>query len=496
MDKGMEKNIRDSLQNLEVTPPKGSWDAISNRLENKRRNRRLYFWILPFSAFLLLATTTLHIQNQQKSKNLVNASSPTPLNPEKEKALENSDELKDMAEPQENISIVSNKEEPQKFTKPSKSPSNLKRVAPSVRPQENSVAPENTSHSTKESHTESSEKITTTLNTRNEPFRISPKEFSWNENLKLEPLPLITPSPPSLDAFNSLSRYGLFIGVAYSPMWASSELVGPSDVPIQRTILQKNLIDQKIIDYDINQNTGHQLNLYLGKSLGRKWDVIVGASYNKWSGNLDMYLQNTYEVSTTFTREHVDEETIKTIVELTQDPNKNHSGLSLIINQNEGLVKGKPTDSISKNQPIKREITQTKTTISYEEVTIVENVEYQDTIESSFDYTYVEVPLLLRYKMGSGRLQAHITGGVSTQLFGKLKIHSDAVSQNMPSATSENTRTAFRQWNALLSIGLRYQITNSCFILASPYGRLGISNPDKTQRPSSYGFNLGLEFAF
>jgi hypothetical protein len=298
--------------------------------------------------------------------------------------------------------------------------------------------------------------------------------------------------PPSI---TPLSKW--FTGVSYASQFSSTEFLSHTDIPISKVIVQKNLVNQYIEKHQINEQRSQQFGVYGGKSIGHNVDIMVGAFYSKWNGNVDLYLRNTYEVSTTLTKEHVSKETIKEIVDNSQLQNGNKPNFQEIKGiGGKNYIIGGGLDSISKNKPVNREITRTETTITYEEVTIVEHIQFDDTITSDYSYSYLEIPVTLRYSFGHKRLKGFVAGGFSTQLLGKLQVHSKALSQETAQVSNSTFHSAFEQWNAHASAGVSYNLGLKTKLLLNPYAKVGLTDHGLAKRPFSYGLQFSLEYRF
>lgn len=477
MDKHWEKHISAHLNSLEVTPPESSWNSISNKLEDHSNNR----WMLWIGIPLLISLAfgfkqdsntklklSLQVAAQKKqNQNVVIHPKRTPIiESHKTAQKRNSNELA-----QNSIQNGSTKKNT--FKQASTRP---------VNDIENATSQVEQGKSSTANFSPMKAKIGTG-------FKLPDSQVMPDRSFQL----------PDYGPRNPISKLGLFVGLGYSPLFSFNNLISEEDIPINQTIHQDNLVRQTVKNFEANSGYSHQVNLYAGIQVGQGFDFITGVNYSRWQGSANLYLQNNYEVTSTYTKEHVSVEVIREIVQESQTGNLNTEGLVKILGGNPGvgnagLVHGK-IDSISMNQPTQREITRTETTVTYEEVSVIEEVEYNDTITTSFEYTQIEIPFLLRYRFGNKRLKGVITGGFSTVITSTLNLNSVAISQYDRSYSNSTVSPSFRQWNAMLSVGLQYQLTSNWHLNALPFGKFGM-NGNSSNRPISGGCAIGIEYSF
>ncbi|MBD78751.1 MAG: hypothetical protein CL840_07515 [Crocinitomicaceae bacterium] len=498
--------FKETLENYESVPPPEIWGKIDGALKRKQRTR--FIAIIAFTLIGLSAISLSVFNYQHKTNNPNTTATVQQLNTSSSSNNQKTNELNEVPVSEQNqnediqltkpeqVTLASTKESHKNDENKGQQPTaqqsaQQKKLINPIELKPSALALTQTNDEEASSTQEvanlsvmKTNRINYSAQNLNKPLNLD-QDFDW-----------VNPS------FAKANRF--IIGLTYSPIFTNKQLVSPADIPMKSTILQDNLLDQTVVGYDMEYSYSHQYGVIVGYSATSKLDLMVGAQYSNWSGNADLYLENTYEIKSTYTKEIITKETVQEIVKQSNNGGLNTpKDLEKIIINTGGSITTTPFSgnidpkNISTNEPTDRVITRTETTVSYEEVTIYENMKYYDTIQTKFNYSYYEIPLLLRYKLGNGNLKLHITGGFSTFIGSKLKLESTAISQQNRSSNAQTTRPSFKQWNGLLGAGIIYSPFHNWSMVLSPQMKVNLNQDnDSGGGINAFGIQGGIEYSF
>ncbi|MGB0404338.1 MAG: hypothetical protein ACPGEG_09600 [Salibacteraceae bacterium] len=516
-DNMQDKLFQDAFANAEVTPPPAAWEGISSAMVQKKRRRGfIYFSTAAAILIGLFAVTFISISTSNQNKTLPNKLAQQPkvkeVKPKKEQIQEvkqqqklNTTEIS--VKQTEEVDIVLEKA----LQKELVNPPNKKQNA-SVLATENSKKDKEESrlksaivdimnHVSYNSN-ETTNRIASVnreiINDNNSTIEYLDKKsvlFKSNSQLKLD----LKPQEENIEWVNTHKKLNLIFGLYYSPIFTNNNLVNSNDIAFNQTIVQDNLVHQEIKNYTVDYHYSQQFGFQIGKNLTEKIDVLAGVEYSNWKGTADLYLQNNYETKFVLSQEIGDERTIREINEKinegTISDNEDLIGALQVTGVGSGTFESLTSTGLTSNAPTNVQLTGSDSASQYESITVTRNSTYDDTVTTKFTYTYYEIPLIIRYKMGNKRLKGVISGGFSTVFGRKTELYSVAISQFDRSSESTISKASFQQWNALLNVGIQYQINSKWSINAMPFAKWNLNGSNnKTSNGKGYmGFQFGAE---
>lgn len=529
----LDEQFKSTLGDLKVTPPEAVWENVSSSVIAKKKKRRAIIWLFS-GGITLLASIGLFFFSGQKTTllNPKNQIAPTPI---VKNTVSKTNKKIERSASKKNAQIINSKpEKAPSIVPPSEILSDPKSVVSTA-----SNPAKTTNEVPRQAHvhtnTTPSNQLSNNTSKRASTFNAQNEDWSVHQNVKnklptltqilINQLPVqfqseqlessITPKEPTyVQEHNQILRLSpAFIGVNYSPIFSPQNIISASAIPLKNLIVQKNLVNQKIVDFSGSNNYSHQFGVYAGIHLNKRLAVIGGLEYAHWNGQANLYLDNTYEHQTTYTKEVITQETIVEIVEqTTQGKAKNINDVTRIITNREktnplGGGFGEhhiPVGGVTTNPPVDREITRTEATITttqtkvhYEKVTLIENITYNDTVTTTFNYRYLELPIQLRYSFGEKKLKGFVSAGVSTLIGQRLSLDAVTISQRGQTYQQQQTYPSVRQWNGLLSCGMMYRIIPNIDIQLAPMAKWNLSDDSiNPNRKAIYHIQLGVSYNF
>lgn len=511
MDNWSDKNWQNNLNSLEVAPPADAWSNIEKQLGSNKRPAAFYYTRGTAAIFLiaisLIAGYNLGVNNTEQSSNFteVNKNSNQQGVPAQAASLK----AENLTEPLVKTETTSGKittaplqkttlknpttnEKVDEFDKTSsKKPSDLKLKETKPVKWKQTIPQQPVITETSGHHSPSVEAFNL------KKFEVTKLEFKSVALTNKIP-ENITPNASLKYATKHTWLKNIEVSAFYAPIFAINEIMSSSQIPINASLVQQNLQQQKITGVKNDYKFSNQFALHIGYKIAPKLSVISGIEYSQWQGSADVYVQNVYEIENTITREHVSEEVIKEISNQSLSGKLNSQNLNYIIGNPGGGVDinyiGVGLDTISKNKPKTREITKTITTVTNEQVTIIEDVEYQDTVKTEFTQSYFEIPIMLQYSTSFSRFKINIGAGTSAILGSKTQFSSVAISQQNRQSNNTVGVPSFQQWQGIVSVGLGYGLTENVQLKLQPFGKFGISNQIKNRQ--YFGVNMGAAYTF
>lgn len=511
-----DKLFQDAFANAEVTPPAAAWDGITSSMAQKKKRRAFIYFSAAASILIgLFAITfiTLSSQNKSKSTKLVQepkVKNEKPKNNQSQGVINTSEQKATINEPDVQVNEGSEKETivenniQNKQVKSSRENSNTSVLTTNKTNSTKKAGLQNNSQITRfnkssKNSVETSERIAFVnnelINNNNSTIEYLNKKavlFEENTQSKLD----LKPQKENVEWVNTRKNLNLIFGLYYSPIFTKNNLVNSNDIAFNQTIVQDNLVNQEIKNYTVAYGYSQQFGFQIGKKLTEKLDILAGIEYSNWMGTTDLYLKNNYETKVVLSQQISDEQTIREINEKVNNGSitVDKDLTSLLQGSGSAIVGFESFESgnITNNTPVSTQLTGSDSTTRYEQISITRNSTYDDTVTTKFTYTYYEIPLIVRYKLGNKRLKGVISGGFSTVFGRKTELQSVAISQYNRSVETTNTKASFQQWNALLNVGFQYQINSKWAINVMPFAKWNLNGVNnKSSNGKGY---MGIQF--
>ena len=128
----------------------------------------------------------------------------------------------------------------------------------------------------------------------------------------------------------------------------------------------------------------------------------------------------------------------------------------------------------------------------------VQNAETADDASATQYFEYIEIPLVIKYKLIDKKIDFNILGGISTHFLIGNNIYLEY--NNMNSRFSENVKVNTINYSSSLGIGIEYPVLSRLLLNVEPNFRYYINplvkNPSYNIHPYSLGIFTGVSYIF